>query len=123
MVLIDILLGVIIGIMLFAAFLILPANGVYMFLLEHEEWRYWMKFSRHVDKFEYVGRYAGDGTSYEFIWGPYKAIVWSGPHYDFNGYASVHRKNDKECFCSIFWKFKSKKFADKLICKLPTEVK
>ena len=54
MVLIDILLGVIIGAMLFAAFLLLPVNGVYMFLFEREEWRYWMKFSRNVKKFEYV---------------------------------------------------------------------
>ena len=98
MALVYIVLGVIIGVMLFAAFLILPANGVYMFLLEHEEWRYWKKFSRHVDKFEYVGRHEGDGTSYEFIWGPYKAIVWSGHHYDFNGYASIHRKMIKNVF-------------------------
>ena len=43
-----------------------------------------MKFSRNVKKFEYAGRYAGDGKSYEFYWDDYKAIVWSG-HFD--GYA------------------------------------
>lgn len=51
MVLLDILLGVIIGVMMFAAFLLLPVNGVYMFLFEHKEWRDWMKFSRNVKKF------------------------------------------------------------------------
>ena len=122
MVLIDILLGVLIGAILFAAFLLLPVNGVYMFLFEREEWRYWMKFSRNVDKFEYDGRHAGDGTSYKFIWGPYKAIVWSG-QYGFDGYASVHRKNDAEVFATMYWRSKSKKFADKLICKIPTELK
>lgn len=120
MALIDILLGVIIGAMLFAAFLLLPVNGVYMFLFEREEWRYWMKFSRNVDKFEYVGRYAGDGKSYEFYWDDYKAIVWSG-HFD--GYASVHSKDGEEVFATMYWRSKSKKFADKLMCKLPTELK
>ena len=120
MVLVYILFGIIIGVLMFAAFLLLPINGVYMFLFEREEWRYWMKFSRNVEKFEYVGRHAGDGKSYEFIWGPYKAIVWSG-HFD--GYSSVHRKNDAEVFATMYWRSKSKKFADKLICKLPTEVK
>jgi hypothetical protein len=120
MVLLDILFGVIIGAMLFAAFLMLPANGVYMFLFEREEWRYWMKFSRNVEKFEYVGLYAGDGKSYEFYWDDYKAIVWSG-HFD--GYASVHSKDGKEVFSTMYWRSKSKKFADKLMCKLPTELK
>ena len=98
MVLVYIVLGVIIGVMLFAAFLLLPINGVYMFLFEREEWRYWMKFSRNVKKFEYVGRYAGDGKSYEFYWDDYKAIVWSG-HFD--GYASVHSKDGEEVFSTM----------------------
>ena len=125
MILIDILLGVIIGAMLFLAFLLLPANGFYMFLFEHEEWKYWMKFSRNVDKFEYVGRYAGDAKSYEFIWDDYKAIVWVGDFgsYDFDGYTSVHSGDREEVFATMYWRSKSKKFADKLICKLPTELK
>ena len=125
MVLIDILLGVIIGAMLLLAFILLPTNGVYMFLFEHEEWRYWMKFSRNVEKFEYAGRHAGDGKSYEFYWDDYKAIVWyewcEWERYD--GCSSVHSKDGNECFCTMYWESKSKKFADKLICKLPTEVK
>ena len=68
MILLNILLGVIIGAMLFLAFLLLPVNGVYMFLFDREEWRYWMKFSRNVNKFEYAGRHSGDGKSYEFYW-------------------------------------------------------
>lgn len=124
MVLIDILFGVIIGAILFAAFLLLPPNGVYMFLFEHAEWRYWMKFSRNVKKFEYVGLYAGDGKSYEFYWDDYKAIVWSGHWFEsFEGYASVHSKDGKEVFSTMYWRSKSKKFADKLMCKLPTELK
>ena len=122
MILIDILLGVLIGAMIVLGFLLLPPNGFYMFLLENEEWRYWMKFSRNVKKFEYAGRYAGDGKSYEFYWDDYKAIVWyNWDRYD--GCASVHSKDGEECFCSMYWKSKSKKFADKLICKLPIEVK
>ena len=122
MVLVYIVLGVIIGALMFAAFLMLPANGIYMFLFEREEWKYWMKFSRNVDKFEYIGRYAGDAKSYEFIWGDYKAIVWyEWKHYD--GCSSVHSKDGKECFCTMYWESKSKKFADKLICKIPTELK
>ena len=66
-----------------------------MFLFEREEWRYWMKFSRNVEVRD-VGRYAGDGKSYEFYWDDYKAIVWSG-HFD--GYASVHSKDGEEVFC------------------------
>lgn len=119
MVLIDILLGVLMGAILFAVFLLLPINGVYMFLFENEEWRYWKKFSRNVEKFEYVGRHS-DGKSYEFIWDDYKAIVWSGC---FDGYASVHSKDGEEVFSTMYWKSKSKKFADKLMCKLPTELK
>ena len=124
MILIDILLGVFIGAMLFAAFLLLPINGLYMFLFEHEEWRYWMKFGRNVKKFEYVGLHSGDGKSYEFIWDNYKAIVWSG-HWSerFDGYASVHSGDREEVLATMFWRSKSKKFADKLICKLPTELK
>jgi hypothetical protein len=122
MVLVYIIFGVIIGVLMFAAFLLLPINGVYMFLFEREEWRYWMKFSRNVKKFEYVGLHAGDGTSYEFIWDNYKAIVWSG-HYGFDGYASVHSKDGEEVLATMFWRSKSKKFTDKLMCKLPTELK
>lgn len=122
MVLVYIVLGVIIGVLMFTAFLMLPANGVYMFLFEREEWRYWMKFSRNVDKFEYGGRYAGDGKSYEFYWDDYKAIVWyEWERYD--GCSSVHSRDGKDCFCSMYWKSKSKKFADKLMCKLPIELK
>ena len=122
MVLIDILLGVLIGVMIFASFLLLPPNGLYMFLFENEEWRYWIKFSRNVEKFEYVGRHAGDRKSYEFIWDNYKAIVWHRWYY-FDGCASVHSKDGEEVFSTMFWKSKSKKFADKLMCKLPTELK
>jgi hypothetical protein len=117
MVLVYILLGVLIAVILFAAFLLLPTNGVYMFLFEHKEWRYWMEFSRNVEKFEYAGRHAG---SYEFYWDDYKAIVWSG-HFD--GYASVHSRDGEEVFATMYWKSKSKKFADKLMCKIPTELK
>lgn len=124
MVLIYIFLGVLIGAILFAAFLLLPINGIYMFLFDRKEWRYWMKFSRNVEKFEYEGRYAGDGKSYEFIWGDYKAIVWSGQWSElFEGCASVHSRDCEEVLCTMFWKSKSKKFADKLICKIPTELK
>lgn len=121
MILIDILLGVLIGMILFAAFLLLPINGVYMFLFEHKEWRYWMKFSRNVEKFEYVGLYT-DGKSYVFYWNDYKAIVWHRWFY-FDGCASVHSRDGEEIFATMYWKSKSKKFADKLICKLPTELK
>ena len=124
MVLIDILLGVITGLLILAVFLMVTLNipGVYMFLYAHEEWKYWNVFSRNVDKFEYVGRYAGDGKSYEFYWDDYKAIVWyEWKHYD--GCSSVHSKDGKECFCSMYWESKSKKFADKLMCKLPIELK
>lgn len=120
MVLIDILLGVLIGMMLFAAFLLLPINGVYMFLFEHKEWRDLMKFSRNVEKFEYVGLYT-DGKSYVFYWNDYKAIVWSG-HGSLHGYATVHSKDGEKVFCTTYWRSKSKCFADKLICKLPTEL-
>ena len=122
MILIDIILGVLIGAMLFLAFILLPANGFYMFLFEHEEWKYWMKFSRNVEKFEYVGRHSGDRNSYEFIWDDYKAIVWHRWNY-YDGCASVHSKDGEEIFATMYWKSKSKKFADKLICKIPTEVK
>lgn len=122
MVLIYILLGAIIGAILFALFLLLPINGVYMFLIEHKEWRHWMKFSRNVEKFEYVGRYAGDKNSYEFVWDNYKAIVWHRWYY-YDGCASIHSKDGEEVICTMFWKSKSKKFADKLICKIPTELK
>ena len=122
MVLIDILLGVLIGVMIFASFLLLPPNGLYMFLFENEEWRHWMKFGRNVEKFEYVGRYAGDRKSYEFIWGDYKAIVWYR-WYNYEGYASVHSRDGEEIFSTMYWRSKSKKFADKLMCKLPTELK
>lgn len=124
MILIDILLGVFIVGLIFATLLMLSLNipGVYMFLYVRDEWRYWREFSRNVEKFEYAGRYAGDGKSYEFYWDNYKAIVWyEWKHYD--GCSSVHSKDGKECFCSMYWKSKSKKFADKLICKLPTELK
>jgi hypothetical protein len=122
MVLFYVILGCFIGTLMFGAFLLLPMNGVYMFLFEREEWRYWMKFSKNVEKFEYVGQYSWDRKSYEFSWDNYKAIVW----YEWDNYegcASVHSKDGKECFCSMFWKSKSKKFADKLICKIPTELK
>lgn len=120
MVLLNILLGVIIGAMLFLAFLLLPVNGVYMFLFDREEWRYWMKFSRNVEKFEYVGRYT-DGKSYVFYWNDYKAIIWSSGHGHLDGYATVLSKDGEEVFCTTYWRSKSKKFADKLICKLPTK--
>ena len=124
MILIDILLGVFIVGLIFATLLMLSLNipGVYMFLYVRDEWRYWREFSRNVDKFEYEGLYEGDGKSHVFIWEHYKAIVWyEWKHYD--GCSSVHSKDGKECFCSMYWKSKSKKFADKLICKLPTELK
>lgn len=122
MILIDILLGVLIGVMIFASFLLLPPNGLYMFLFENEEWRHWMKFSRNVEKFEYVGRYAGDRKSYEFVWDNYKAIVWYR-WYNYEGYASVHSRDGEEIFSTMYWRSKSKKFADKLMCKIPTELK
>lgn len=121
MILLYILLGVLIGLILFAAFLLMPSNGVYMFLFEHKEWRHLMKFSRNAEKFEYVGRYT-DGKSYVFYWNDYKAIIWSG-HGRLDGYASVHSKDGEKVFATMYWRSKSKKFADKLICKLPTEVK
>lgn len=119
MILVHILFGVLIGAILFAAFLLLPTNGVYMFLFEHEEWRYLMKFSRNVEKFEYVGRYT-DGKSYVFYWNDYKTIIWSG-HGRLDGYATVLSKDGEEVFCTTYWRSKSKEFADKLICKLPTK--
>lgn len=124
MILVDILLGIFMGAILLVAIISLSLliTEVYMFLFAHKEWRHWMKFSKNVEKFEYVGRYAGDGKSYEFIWGNYKAIVWyRWNHYD--GCASIHSKDGKDVICSMFWKSKSKKFADKLICKIPTELK
>ena len=121
MVLVYIVLGVIIGALMFVAFLMLPPNGVYMFLFEREEWRYWMKFSRNVEKFEYVGLYA-DEKSYVFYWNDYQAIVWCDWDW-YEGYASVHSKDGGEIFCSTYWRSKSKKFADKLMCKLPIELK
>lgn len=127
MILIDILLGVFIVGLIFATLLMLSLNipGVYMFLYVRDEWRYWREFSRNVDKFEYEGLYEGDGKSHVFIWEHYKAIVWVGDfgEYDFDGYASVHSGDREEVLATMFWRSKSKKFADKLICKLPTELK
>lgn len=124
MILVDILLGIFMGAILLAVIFLLSLSitEVYMFLYDHKEWRYWKEFSRNVDKFEYIGRYEGDGKSYEFIWDNYKAIVWVG-HCDFDVYASVHSKDGKTVLCTMFWESKSKKFADKLICKIPTELK
>jgi hypothetical protein len=119
MILVHILFGVLIGLILFAAFLLMPTNGVYMFLFEHKEWRYLMKFSRNVEKFVYVGRYT-DGKSHVFYWNDYKAIVWSG-NGRLDGYAAVLSKDGEEVFCTTYWRSKSKEFADKLICKLPTK--
>ena len=127
MILLDILLGVITGLLILAVFLMLTLNipGVYMFLYAHEEWKYWNEFSRNVDKFEYEGLYEGDGKSHVFIWEHYKAIVWVGDFgsYDFDGYASVHSGDREEVLATMFWRTKSKKFADKLMCKIPTELK
>lgn len=125
--LVYIFFGVVICAIVLVAILLLSMSftEVYMFLYAREEWRYWKEFSRNVDKFEYEGRYAGDGKSHVFIWEHYKAIVWVGHFgdYDFDGYASVHSGAGEEVLATMYWKSKSKKFADKLMCKIPTELK
>ena len=111
---IYILIGICIFLTIIAVFLlILPVNGLYMFLFEHEEWKYWKLFSKNVNNFKYIGQYSGVVKSYIFIWKDYKAIVWEGDHYR---WSSVHlNKANGECLCSKFWKSKSLQFAKKLM--------
>ena len=66
---IYILIGICIFLTVIALFLlILPVNGLYMFLFEHEEWKYWKLFSRNVNNFKYIRQYSGGVKSYVFTW-------------------------------------------------------
>lgn len=111
---IYILIGICIFLTVIALFLlILPVSGLYMFLFEHEEWKYWKLFSRNVNNFKYIRQYSGGVKSYVFTWKDYKAFVWEGEHHR---WASVHfNKANGECICSKFWKSKSLQFAEKLM--------
>ena len=111
---IYILIGICIFLTVIAVFLlILPVNGLYMFLFEHEEWKYWKLFSKNVNNFKYIRQYSGGVKSYVFTWKDYKAFVWEGEHHR---WSSVHfNKANGECICSKFWKSKSLQFAKKLM--------
>lgn len=80
-----------------------------MFIFEHMEWKMWRYFEKNIDKFKYKHReYECLLDSKMFVWGEYEAHVWS------DDYCSIHTK-DTKCICSIFWRSKSKKFANKLM--------
>ena len=115
MILIYILIGITIFLTIIAVLLlVLPINGLYMFLFVHEDWKYWRLFSRNVKNFKYIG-HADDEKSYVFAWDDFIAIVWAGG-YRIDGYSSVHSKDkEMECVCSTFWKSKSLQFAEKLM--------
>ena len=108
------LIGVII-VLIILLILLVTNNGIYMFVFEHKEWKYWKLFSRNVKNFKYIGLLDEDGKSHVFAWGDYIAIVWAD-YCCFGGYASVHT-NDKNgyCLCTTFWKSKSLRFAKNLM--------
>ena len=115
MILIYILIGICIFLTIIAVLLlVLPINGLYMFLFFNEEWKYWRLFSRNVKNFKYIG-HVDDEKSYMFAWDDFIAIVWAGG-YRIDGYSTVHSKDkEMECVCSTFWSSKSLQFAEKLM--------
>lgn len=79
-------------------------NAVYMFIMEHEEWKMWRYFRKNVHEFKYVD--TGVVTK-QFVWGDYTAFIWE------DGLASIH--DSKTCVCGIFWKYRSRRFAKELL--------
>lgn len=123
MILIYILIGICIFLPIIAVLLlVLPINGLSMFLFFNEEWKYWRLFSRNVNNFKYIG-HADDEKSYIFAWDNFIAIVWAGG-YRIDGYSSVHSKDkEMECVCSTFWKSKSLQFAEKLMKNIDSRLR
>ena len=115
------LIGVSIGLAILLAILHLAmVSGIYMFVFEHKEWKYWRLFSRNVKNFKYIGLLDEDGKSHVFSWEDYIAIVWADDYQldgkKIGGYASVHSNGeDGDCLCTMFWKSKSLRFAKNLM--------
>ena len=104
MILIEILFVAIIMLFVIGTLIVATApNAVYMFIAEHKEWKMWRYFSKNIREFKYVGTL----LAHQFVWGDYTAIIWE------DGLASIH--DSKKCVCGIFWKYRSRRFAKKLL--------
>ena len=104
MILIEILVTALIVLwLIWIAIVALAPNGVYMFIADHKEWKMWRYFSKNIREFKYVGTL----LAHQFVWGDYTAIIWE------DGLASIH--DSEKCVCGIFWKYRSRRFAKKLL--------
>ncbi len=104
MILIEILVAALIVLwLIWIAIVVTAPNAVYMFIAEHKEWEMWRYFRKNIHEFKYVGTL----LAHQFVWGDYTVFIWE------DGLASIH--DSKKCVCGIFWKYRSRRFAKKLL--------